>query len=611
MKKLLFVSFSLSLLACCFVVPTSIAQEAEWVDVSPPPFPDSPIGRDGHAMVYDSERGVIVMFGGCYGYGTGNPQFLNDLWELKYDRDTETWTWTNRTPLNNLDSMVSLGKWPCKRNAHSMAYDNTRKVTVLFGGWNGTNALNDTWVWDGTEWTEKTPITSPSERWWHSMAYDSYLDEVVLFGGHHTIAQGLDDTWVWDGSDWTPISISEKPQTRESHIIVYDDANGDMILFGGWNTNSLGDTWRWNGSAWSEIGTTIPFVRHAFGMAYDSTRNVVVLYGGLSDNNPKDETWEFNGFTWENVSDIAGTSLGKLIGPAMAFYGQRKLVVLFGGRDGINDSDKTWVYGPVCIENEITATDPDGNGNYCSSIQEAVDLVDGEGWEITVGSGEYDEYVLIRGKVNLAIRTSCAAEVKGFMLQKCNNITIDGFTIDAEGSGANGVTLMGGNNDNSDVTITNCDIHGAGNSYSGIKAARGNPNTTIIGNHIHHNGRNGIVFIDAAGGPHFITNNIIEANGWNGVKVARQHEITLTGNTITANGTRSGTTGGRYGVLRERTTGTGWPEGITLINNVITDNNGTVQTGKSSIDLGNYDQMLDETDSGNTTTSGDEGPGVS
>jgi len=348
-------------------------------------------------------------------------------------------------------------------------------------------------------------------------------------------------------------------------------------------------------------------------MAYDSTSNRVILFGGLhyDPKEFKDDTWEWDGNT-RTWTDISTPGPDARLYHAMAYDSENSVMVLFGGvYDPLVFLDDTWEYGPVCIENEITATDPDGNSNYCSSIQEAVDLVDGEGWEITVGSGEYDEYVLIRGKVNLAIRTSCAAEVKGFMLQKCNNITIDGFTIDAEGSGANGVTLMGGNNDNSDVTITNCDIHGAGNSYSGIKAARGNPNTTIIGNHIHHNGRNGIVFIDAAGGPHFITNNVIEANGWNGLKVARQHEITLTGNTITANGTRSGTTGGRYGVLRERTTGTGWPEGITLINNVITDNNGTVQTGKSSIDLGNYDQMLDETDSGNTTTSGDEGPGVS
>jgi hypothetical protein len=57
-------------------------------------------------------------------------------------------------------------------------------------------------------------------------------------------------------------------------------------------------------------------------------------------------------------------------------------------------------------------------------------------------------------------------------------------------------------------------------------------------------------------------------------------------NTIRHNGTR---------------TGTGNPQGITLINNTIICNNGEEITGKSTKDLGNYDQTLDDTDTGNVT----------
>jgi hypothetical protein len=33
-----------------------------------------------------------------------------------------------------------------------MAYDAARSRLVLFGGYNGTENLNDTWEWDGTQW---------------------------------------------------------------------------------------------------------------------------------------------------------------------------------------------------------------------------------------------------------------------------------------------------------------------------------------------------------------------------------------------------------------------------------------------------------------------------
>ena len=44
---------------------------------------------------------------------------------------------------------------------------------VLFGGTFGgtlSTNFNDTWVWDGTNWTQKSPITSPPGRFWHAMA---------------------------------------------------------------------------------------------------------------------------------------------------------------------------------------------------------------------------------------------------------------------------------------------------------------------------------------------------------------------------------------------------------------------------------------------------------
>ncbi|MFT4515380.1 MAG: hypothetical protein ACI91B_004094 [Planctomycetota bacterium] len=53
---------------------------------------------------------------------------------------------------------------PVGRQNSAMAYDVTRGVSVLFGGWDGTQRRNDTWEWNGTLWNQITTPNSPSPR---------------------------------------------------------------------------------------------------------------------------------------------------------------------------------------------------------------------------------------------------------------------------------------------------------------------------------------------------------------------------------------------------------------------------------------------------------------
>lgn len=247
-----------------------------------------------------------------------------------------------------------------------------------------------------------------------------------------------------------------------------------------------------------------------------------------------------------------------------------------------------------------------------ATIQAAVDASQ-PGDIIEVSTGFYDELVGIANKDSISLRTTGSPDgvtCKGFLLKQSHDITIKDFVVDASGTSDNGIVLMGGNNQNSDITLEANTVKNAGNDFSGISIARGNPRTRIVNNRIHNNGRNGIRIIDATGGPHYLINNTIVQNGWNGVDVARQHVIYLVNNILSFNGTKPGSTGGRYGVSREAMTGSGEAAGITLLNNLIVGNHGNV-TSSSSQDIGNHAQTLDATDSGNLTTAGDEGNGVS
>ena len=77
-----------------------------------------------------------------------------------------------------------------------MVYDSARQQVVLFGGTNDQGSLNDTWTWDGKNWAEQHPRTSPPQQCCDAAAFDSDKGVVVLFD-----VRGK--TWTWDGSTWS------------------------------------------------------------------------------------------------------------------------------------------------------------------------------------------------------------------------------------------------------------------------------------------------------------------------------------------------------------------------------------------------------------------------
>jgi uncharacterized protein (TIGR03437 family) len=110
-----------------------------------------------------------------------------------------------------------------------MAYDSTHTQTVMFGG-NGVGQvtmgglfpyLNDTWLWNGSDWSEATPQAAPAPRSSHAMAYASGLSQLVLFRGVVNSNVGLArDTWVWNGSNWIEQASSLGPSERYGHTMV-------------------------------------------------------------------------------------------------------------------------------------------------------------------------------------------------------------------------------------------------------------------------------------------------------------------------------------------------------------------------------------------------------
>lgn len=242
---------------------------------------------------------------------------------------------------------------PSARADMAMAFDSSRNVSVLFGGASSNSFNNETWEWDGTVWTLRSPGSSPSARSNYSMAYDPVRGVAVLFGGYDG-STNFDETWEWNGSDWTHRNeLTTRPEPRHGHAMVYDSAHSRIVLFGGREASGgtyFGDTWTYNGSTWAKVdngdpsGLIAPFTRAGFGMTYDGLRARTVLFGGLSDNplTLYDDTWEWNGISWSQACISCGPPSRRW--SSMVYDASRQKTALFGGREHSNYRDDTWEY---------------------------------------------------------------------------------------------------------------------------------------------------------------------------------------------------------------------------------------------------------------------------
>lgn len=237
----------------------------------------------------------------------------------------------------NPEWMLRASTGPSPRDAHAMAYDTTRLLTVLFGGNQGNSLSDDTWEWNGSIWAQRPTPSGPSARNEHAMAYDSARGVTVLFGGVGGGYKG--DTWEWNGTAWT-LRATNGPPPRHYHSMAYDSARGVTVLFGGRDGGgSKSDTWEWNGSIWQLRSANGPDARSEHAMAYDAGRGVTVLFGGRDGGVYKNDTWEWNGSGWTQRL-VTGPSLRSQ--HAMAYDVVRSVTLLYGGEDGFISNGETW-----------------------------------------------------------------------------------------------------------------------------------------------------------------------------------------------------------------------------------------------------------------------------
>jgi hypothetical protein len=233
-------------------------------------------------MVYDAARGALLLFG-----GVSNGKHVAQTWIWKAG------AWTELHPANSPPARADAGA----------AYDAARGKVVLFGGCCAgegfaPNPFADTWSWNGTNWTQEHPSSSPSERTNAAMASDAVRGNVVLFGGYvHGSGNESNDTWTWTGADWKQEHPATTPPDRGAHVEMAESADGRILLFG-WFPPNGPQTLAWDGTNWTQLTpASSPPYTVRWSMAYDSNRRAVVLYDEVSAGPA--QTWIWTGQDWK------------------------------------------------------------------------------------------------------------------------------------------------------------------------------------------------------------------------------------------------------------------------------------------------------------------------
>jgi hypothetical protein len=263
-----------------------------------------------------------------------------------------TTTTTTEPPASWLE-LQPTGAVPSARCYEAMVYDPTSRRVLMFAGFDGTNALDETWAFDGTaeSWTNLNAQgeNKPSAAVQMPAVFEPSTSKVITFDG---------TSWGYDvaANTWSALSPKGKlTPARKSSCMALDGTSGKIVLFGGTDMNKwYNETWSYDpvANSWTNLAPqgAVPSGRSDAGMVYDPTSGKMILFGGVDATfNCLSDTWSYDPATntWTQLT-ATGVGPSARSGLGMAYDPHSKLIILFGGIDSqfVCYSD-TWAFDPA------------------------------------------------------------------------------------------------------------------------------------------------------------------------------------------------------------------------------------------------------------------------
>ncbi|MHB8572791.1 MAG: hypothetical protein ACYDAY_07525 [Candidatus Dormibacteria bacterium] len=248
-----------------------------------------------------------------------------------------------------------------------ISYDYGYNAAILFGGTYAAEDSNTT-----------APAITGAVSCWDS-SVSTALDSSTNLYLHEYC---FNDTWAWDGTNWSQLSPSTTPTARFGGGMA-PDVNGGATLFGGCSaigttSNSFDCTSRSGGNVrnvytlkkvsgawdWRQICTPTctpyPTAVSSFAMAHDasSATQAAFFYGGDDGSAYRSDNWVW-GTSWSNPSTLSG-SPGTLANYAMFpipdSTGAVWQVGMFGGVDLRSNPGSSDYHNDLWTWSDATAT---------------------------------------------------------------------------------------------------------------------------------------------------------------------------------------------------------------------------------------------------------------
>jgi hypothetical protein len=195
--------------------------------------------------------------------------------------------------------------------------------------------LDDTWTWDGSDWTKQYPAKSPPAAEQAPMDYNAAIRQVLLVVTlPFPKGPGPAEIWAWDGANWHQGDSQERLRNVTSSAMAYDPVSKRMVFF------AQGQTWTFNGTAWNRVEAHGPPQPSLPSMTYDASTRTVVLFTGVGQG----ATWTWDGASWTQSCPVATPPPFTGLRPAMAYDAAARVMVVFGGRASSLYSNATWTW---------------------------------------------------------------------------------------------------------------------------------------------------------------------------------------------------------------------------------------------------------------------------
>ncbi len=185
-------------------------------------------------MTYDQSSGAVVL----------------------YSISAETWSWDGAS----WTLKASLSGSPTPGHATPvLAFDPATGHVVLFGGFSQGGNVNSMWSWTGQSWTS-LGADAPLANLESSAAENvdgktllGYQNPQVVPPAPPVVNVTAAQTWVWNGSRWTQLNPRHEPTAAAMGLFA--DPKSHRVLLVGTNVlrgNAM-EIWAWDGADWSQL----------------------------------------------------------------------------------------------------------------------------------------------------------------------------------------------------------------------------------------------------------------------------------------------------------------------------------------------------------------------